>query len=74
MKYDNVRDRFKYGFDAGVVVDGVVAVDNNTGEHIIIDDSGVAFSPNEHMKSLNGRVVKVTIVCIDSLDVMDNMT
>ena len=45
MEFDNDRDRFIYGFDAGIIIDGVVH--ELDGKYVLIDDEGKGFDKEE---------------------------
>ena len=73
MRYDNERDRKTYGYDAGSIVDGVVTVDPSTGEHVLVDDDGLAFSSQEVLKTLVGKKVRMTMIGFDSIEELQNL-
>jgi|LakMenEpi03Aug12_release.lakeMendotaPanAssembly.Ray.scaffolds.fasta_scaffold2057120_1 hypothetical protein len=73
MKYDNDRDRLKYGFDAGSIVDGVVKLDFDKNEYVIVDDEGVAFSVQELLKLLVNKKIRFTCVTFESIETIQNM-
>jgi len=73
MKYDNDRDRFSHGYDAGTIVDGIVQLDENTKEFVIIDEEGVAFSSQMLLGSLNGKRVRITCVSFDAIETIEAM-
>lgn len=72
MKEDNDRDRFHYGYDAGVIVDGTVKFDPEKG-YILVDEEGVIFSPQEILRSLEGKQVRITLVSFEALQKMEEM-
>lgn len=73
MKYDNVRDSQAYGFDAGVIVEGSVVLDEVSKEYVIVDDEGTAFSSQEFLKKLVNRSVRLTCVDMESAQKMEEM-
>ena len=62
MEFDNVRDRFEHGFDAGQIVDGEVVKDPKTGHFIIKDEDGVGFDPQAALATLEGQSVRITMI------------
>jgi len=69
--YDNDRDRYAHGYDAGLIVDGTVSAD---GDHVILlDEDGVAFDPILVLRDLMGKQVRVTIVTFDTIQKMEDM-
>lgn len=73
MKYDNERDRLKYGYDAGNIIDGKVVWDENTKEYVILDDEGTAFSSQSLLKSLHGKKVRLTCISFESIENIQKM-
>ena len=73
MQYDNLRDRTDYGYDAGTVVDGVVTLDSNTGEYVIVDDDGIAFSSQRVLSSLTGKQVRITCISFEAIQTIEAM-
>ena len=73
IKYDNERDRFAHGFDAGNIVDGEVALDEVTGRFVLVDEDGVGFDPQVVLQRLAGRKVRMTIVSFESLIELEDM-
>lgn len=73
MKYDNQRDRHLYGYDAGTIVDGDITLDIETGEYVIVDEDGVAFSAQELFKSLVGKRIRFTCISFESIEAIQNM-
>jgi hypothetical protein len=66
MKFDNERDRFKHGFDAGQIIDGVVT--KHEGRYIIIDEDGVAFDPQKALSVLEGNEIRLTMVRKEAME------
>lgn len=66
--YDNDRDRFEGGFDAGNIIDGLVTYDPDTGEYVVTDEDGKSFSSQAMLKSLIGRKVRLTCVSFEAMD------
>lgn len=73
MKYDNDRDRFSHGYDAGTIVDGTVQLDEETKEFVIVDEEGVAFSSQMLLGSLRGKRVRITCVSFDAIETIEAM-
>lgn len=71
MNYDNDRDRFAHGYDAGTIVDGVVTED--AGKIVLMDDDGTGFDPMAVLGNLKGKKVRMTIVSFDTIDFMEEM-
>lgn len=68
MDYDNERDRFESGFDAGTIVDGMVAYDPEKDEYVVLDEDHKAFSSQELLKSLVGRKVRITCISFEAME------
>lgn len=66
--YDNERDRHTNGFDAGVIVDGEVREDPSTGELVLVDEDGKAFSSQAVLRGLVGKRVRLTCISFDAMD------
>lgn len=73
MEYDNVRDRNLYGYDAGNIVDGEVILDAMTGEYVILDDDGKAFSTQALLKSLVGKKVRLTCISFEAIETLEKI-
>jgi len=73
FRYDNERDRFTHGYDAGSIIDGTVHLDHETGELVLVDDDGTAFSSQELLRSLLGRRVRMSCVAFDAMEVIEKM-
>jgi len=73
MKYDNDRNRFTYGYDAGQVVEGEIQQDPDTKEFVLVDDEGIAFSTQEFMKTLVGKKVRFTCATFETLENIEKM-
>jgi hypothetical protein len=67
------NDRFVYGYDAGNIIDGVVSLDKETGEIILVDDDGDVFIPSEALKSLIGKKVRLTMISFEAMASMESM-
>jgi len=72
-KYDNERDRYAHGFDAGNIVDGEVVLDEATGRFVLVDEDGVGFDPQVVLQRLVGKKVRMTIVSFESLIELEDM-
>jgi hypothetical protein len=66
VEFDNDRDRFVYGYDAGTIVEGTVSLID--GKSVLIDDEGVAFDPQAVLAGLNGKKVRVVIVSFEAVE------
>lgn len=73
MNYDNDRNRRQYGYDGGNIIDGVVTLDPQTNEYVLVDDEGVAFSSQEVLKGLAGKQVRLTCISFESIEVIQNL-
>lgn len=73
LRYDNERDRFVHGYDAGTIVDGIVQLDTETGEFVLVDDEGIAFSSQELLRSLINRRVRISCVAFDAIEAIEKM-
>jgi hypothetical protein len=73
MDYDNSRDRKQYGYDAGNIVDGVVTSDPSTGELVLVDEDGIAFSSQSVLRELLGKKVRMTIVSFESIEELEKL-
>jgi hypothetical protein len=73
FKYNNDRDRFTHGYDAGTIVDGEVRQDPDTGEWVLVDDEGIAFSNQSLLKLLAGKRVRLTCVAFDAMEAIEKM-
>lgn len=69
---DNNRDRFSYGYDAGVIVDGEVKRDD-AGKIILVDDDGEIFCPDEALGTLIGKKARMTIISFEAIENMERM-
>ncbi len=69
--FDNERDRYAHGYDAGTIVDGVVT--EHDGELILVDDEGIAFSPKEVLTGLVGKKTRMTIISFESLESIEQL-
>lgn len=73
MEFDQERDRLSHGYDAGLIIDGVVFIDSKTGEAILTDDEGVGFNPNQALTTLVGKKVRMTIITLDAIEEMEKL-
>ena len=73
FNYDNDRDRFTGGFDAGTIVDGAVHLDPATNEFVIVDEDGKAFSSQSLFKLLLGKKVRFSCVAFESMEAIERM-
>lgn len=72
MKFDNERDRYAHGYDAGTIVDGVVT--EHEGRHILMDDEGVAFDPQVVLAALVGKKIRMTMVGFEAMEEIKRLT
>jgi hypothetical protein len=73
VDYDNERDRTRYGYDAGNIVDGVVTLDQARGEYVVVDDDGIGFSVQDLFKSLLNKRVRFTCISFDSMEELEKL-
>ncbi len=73
MDYDNTRDRYDNGMDAGNIIDGIVRYDELKQEYVIVDDDGVGFSIQELLKSLDNKKVRITCISFEAMINIENM-
>lgn len=71
--YDNDRDRYANGFDAGTIVDGEVRQDPDTGEYVVVDEDGRAFSSQALLRALAGKNVRLTCISFDAMESIEKM-
>jgi hypothetical protein len=72
-KYDNDRDRYAYGYDAGQVIDGAVVFDEVLNRFVIVDDDGVAFDPQRALQDLNGKKIRLTMISFESMEEIEKL-
>lgn len=73
MKYDNVRDQFKFGYDRGQILDGTIVHDKDRDEYVIVDPDGVAFSTQEWFKLNEGKQVRFTCASFETIATIEQM-
>lgn len=73
MKYDNVRDQFKFGYDRGQIIDGTIVYDPEKSEHVIVDSDGVAFSTQEWFRINEGKQVRFTCASFETMATIEQM-
>lgn len=71
--YDNERDRFSFGYDAGLIIDARVELDKSTGEYILVDDEAKATSTQEVLKQHLGRQIRLTFIPMDSVQKLEDL-
>jgi predicted PilT family ATPase len=59
--------------DAGVIIDGEVSKNSETGELSITDDDGDVFYPERVLSSLVGKKVRMTVISFEALESMENV-
>jgi len=67
----NGKNKYDGGFDAGIIVDGVVKQVGDS--YIIVDDDGVVFNPAEAMNRMLGQRVRMTMASFETLENMSKM-
>lgn len=70
-RFDNERDRYAHGYDAGTIVDGVVTEHN--GGFILVDDEDVAFDPQVVLSALLGKKIRMTMVSFESMENIERL-
>ena len=73
MEYDNDGDRYTHGWDAGSIVDGDVCLDPDTGEYVVVNEDGKAFSSQAVLKQLEGKKIRITLVSFEIMDTIEKM-
>lgn len=73
MQYKEDSDQYVAGFDAGNILDGKVEKDPDTGEWVIVDDDGLAFSLQKALEKLQGERVRVTCISMRSMETLQQM-
>jgi len=73
MKYGDILNREQLGYDAGHILDGEVVLDEERGEHVLVDDEGQAFSTQDLLKSLAGKKVRLTCVSFEAIENLERM-
>lgn len=73
MDYDNIRDQFKYGYDRGQILDGIVTYDPERNEYVVVDIDGIAFSPQEFLKTVVGKQVRFTCASFETISNIEQM-
>lgn len=71
MEFDNTRDRYAHGYDAGIIVSGTVSEED--GRLILVDDDGVAFDPSQVLRDLRGKQIRMTIMTFETMQTMEDM-
>ena len=72
MQEDNERDRFIHGYDAGIIIDGEVKM-NEHGNFLVVDDEGIATNVDAVMSSLVGKQVRFTIISLEAMNEMQKL-
>lgn len=72
MQEDNERDRFTHGYDAGIIIDGEVRM-NEHGNFLVVDDEGIATNVDAVMSSLVGKQVRFTVISLEAMNEMQNL-
>ncbi len=72
-KYDNERDRFDHGFDAGQIVDGTVVLDDVTNRLVLEDEDGVCFDVQAALQTLVGKKIRLTVISFESIENIESM-
>ena len=66
-------DRYKYGYDAGTIVDGTVHLDSSTNKFVLIDEDGEVFDPNSILNTLIGKKVRMTMISFESIEALEKL-
>jgi hypothetical protein len=73
IKYDNERDRFQHGFDAGQIIDGTVVLDENLNRLVIVDEDNNGFDVQSALTHLQGEKVRLTLISFESMDKIEQL-
>jgi hypothetical protein len=73
MEFDNNRDRFEHGFDAGSIVDGIVEFNEELNRFVVIDNDGVGFDPQVVLQQLVGKKVRITMVSFEAIENLEKL-
>ena len=68
LEFDNNRDRFTYGYDAGAIVDGTVT--KYEDRFVLVDDEGKAFDPQAALGTMEGHKIRMTMIKFESIEGM----
>lgn len=69
----NDTDRFSGGFDAGEIQDGIVSLDGETGNYVLVDEDGRIFDIQMALSTLVGKQIRCTIVSLEAMEQMEKM-
>ena len=72
-EFDNVRDRYQYGYDAGQIIDGTVTLDEARNRFILVDEDGVGFDVQAALQSLMGKRIRLTMASFESMENLEKM-
>jgi hypothetical protein len=73
MDFDNDRDRFSFGHDVGIIIDGKVTYDSATDEYVLVDEDGKALSVQTILKQSIGRQVRLTFIPLESMQKLQDL-
>lgn len=73
MDYDNERDQLTHGFDAGLIVDGTVVLDEVTRRFVVVDEDGKGFDPQVALQRLSGKKIRMTMISFESMETIEDM-
>lgn len=59
--------------DMGVVIDGEITVDSDTGELYLRDSEGNSFPIEEHLRKLKGKQIRFTCITLESMENLEKM-
>lgn len=72
-QFDNDRDRFQYGYDAGTIVEGTVTWNESLNRFVIVDDNKVGFDPQVVLQKLDGKQIRMTIISFEAMETIENL-
>jgi hypothetical protein len=59
--------------DMGVVIDGEVIVDSDSGRIQILDSEHHYFEVEEHLRKLKGKQIRFTCITLESMENLEKM-
>jgi hypothetical protein len=73
IDYDNKRDQFQHGFDAGLIIDGIVTLDPNTQRFVLVDEDNKGLDLQVALQHLDGKRIRLTIVSFETMEALESM-
>lgn len=73
MVYKKLDDIIRNGLSAGIILDGIVLLDKGTGEYVILDEDGEAYSIQSILASMVGKRIRFTTVTFETLETLERM-